>query len=154
MKRVRKIFTLIVILSTLLFIALITSKDSEFQKTIQKNNILIDQLKKQQEQWNFQKQTQQNTDISYNIEGYYEAQTIRKEYEGVFYGTTTCNTFIETAKDGNRLNIEIDHLNEQTQTKILNSTKENPVQLHVKNKPLEGKGVPDCFSFIDILEVK
>lgn len=96
----------------------------------------------------------ESTQNSYVIEGYYASQEIRKEYEGVFYGTTTCDTLVEISDNKSHINIEINRLDTESKMKIIASTINSPVQLRVKDKIPEGKGIPECFSLIEILEIK
>jgi len=73
--------------------------------------------------------------------------------------------FIQWVKDGNAvnaldeksgnliLNLDLDELSQTEKQKILSSTPQNTVELKVINTRSDGRGVPACYSFVQILEV-
>jgi len=53
-----------------------------------------------------------------------------------------------------RINLDLNGISDVNRSKIINSSKNNPIILALKKKIEPGKGAPACHSFFEILEVK
>jgi hypothetical protein len=112
---------------------------------------------------------------TYPVTGYYTSYIKRMEYDGEFYGTTSCDAFIEirnsnplitylrnlvtsgntvnslTTEGNLRMNIDISKLDQSLRNKIIQSLPDKKITLEMKLRETEGKENISCGSFVRIV---